>query len=73
MVDAVGSKRSVRELKRLLGRKTLEVAVLKEALVVAREKSPPGSCRQLPPPPRIWRQTRTNPLHHCVMPLVSIS
>ena len=33
----------VRELERLLGRKTLEVEVLKEALAAARGKSPPGS------------------------------
>jgi transposase len=39
----------VRELERLLGRKTLEVEVLKEALVVAREKKPVW---QLPSPPR---------------------
>ena len=36
----------VRELERLLGRKTLEVEVLKEALAAAREKSPLGSCRR---------------------------
>lgn len=39
----------VRELERLLGRKTLEVEVLKEALNVAREKKPVW---QLPSPPR---------------------
>jgi transposase len=39
----------VRELERLLGRKTLEVEVLKEALTVAREKKPVW---QLPSPPR---------------------
>ena len=39
----------VRELERLLGRKTLEVEVLKEALAVAREKKPAW---QLPSPPR---------------------
>ena len=39
----------VRELERLLGRKTLEVEVLKEALIVAREKKPVW---QLPSPPR---------------------
>ena len=39
----------VRELERLLGRKTLEVEVLKEALSVAREKKPVW---QLPSPPR---------------------
>jgi transposase len=39
----------VRELERLLGRKTMEVEVLKEALVAAREKKPVG---QLPSPPR---------------------
>lgn len=39
----------VRELERLLGRKTLEVEVLKEALSVAREKKP---IWQLPSPPR---------------------
>jgi transposase len=36
----------VRELECLLGRKTLEVELLKEALAVARKKSPPGSCRR---------------------------
>jgi transposase len=36
----------VRELERLLGRKTMEVEVLKEALAIAREKSPSGSCRR---------------------------
>jgi|SRR5579875_139721 transposase len=39
----------VRELERLLGRKTLEVEVLKEALAAAREKKPAW---QLPSPPR---------------------
>ena len=39
----------VRELERLLGRKTLEVEVLKEALSVAREKKPVW---QSPSPPR---------------------
>lgn len=39
----------VRELERLLGRKTLEVEVLKEALSAAREKKPVW---QLPSPPR---------------------
>ena len=39
----------VRELERLLGRKTLEVEVLKEALAIAREKKPAW---QLPSPPR---------------------
>jgi transposase len=39
----------VRELERLLGRKTMEVEVLKEALAVAREKKPVW---QLPSPPR---------------------
>jgi transposase len=39
----------VRELERLLGRKTLEVEVLKEALAVAREKKPAW---RLPSPPR---------------------
>jgi transposase len=39
----------VRELERLLGRKTMEVEVLKEALVAAREKKPVW---QLPSPPR---------------------
>ena len=38
----------VRELERLLGRKTLEVEVLKEALAVARGKKP---LWQLPSPP----------------------
>lgn len=38
----------VRELERLLGRKTLEVEVLKEALAAAREKKPVW---QLPSPP----------------------
>ena len=38
-----------RELERLLGRKTLEVEVLKEALSVARGKKPVW---QLPSPPR---------------------
>ena len=36
----------VRELERLLGRKTMEVEILKEALAAAREKSPSGSCRR---------------------------
>jgi transposase len=39
----------VRELERLLGRKTMEVEVLKEALVAAREEKPVW---QLPSPPR---------------------
>ncbi len=39
----------VRELERLLGRKTMEVGVLKEALDAAREKKPVW---QLPSPPR---------------------
>jgi transposase len=47
----------VRELERLLGRKTLEVEVLKEALAAARGKKPawrlpsppPGCDRALPP------------------------
>ena len=39
----------VRELERLLGRKTLEVEVLKEALTVAREEKPVW---QLPSPHR---------------------
>jgi transposase len=39
----------VRELERLLGRKTMEVEVLKEALAAAREKKP---IWQLPSPPR---------------------
>ena len=39
----------VRELERLLGRKTLEVEVLREALAAAREKKPVW---QLPSPPR---------------------
>ena len=39
----------VRELERLLGRKTMEVEVLKEALVAARKKKPVW---QLPSPPR---------------------
>ena len=39
----------VRELERLLGRKTLEVEVLKEALAATREKKPVW---QLPSPPR---------------------
>ena len=39
----------VRELERLLGRKTLEVEMLKEALTVARGKKPVW---QLPSPPR---------------------
>jgi transposase len=39
----------VRELERLLGRKTMEVEVLKEALVAARGKKPVW---QLPSPPR---------------------
>ena len=43
--DVVGSSR-VRDLERLLGRKTLEVEVLKEALSVARGKNRPGSCRR---------------------------
>jgi transposase len=52
-VVAVGKVRDleqrVRELERLLGRKTLEVEVLKEALSAAREKKPVW---QLPSPPR---------------------
>lgn len=53
--DVVGASRvrdleqRVRELERLLGRKTLEVEVLKEALAVARGKKPAW---QLPSPPR---------------------
>jgi transposase len=39
----------VRELERLLGRKTMEVEVLKEALAAAREKKPVW---HLPSPPR---------------------
>ncbi len=39
----------VRELERLLGRKTMEVEVLKEALAAAREKKPVW---QSPSPPR---------------------
>ena len=39
----------VRELERLLGRKTMEVEILKEALALAREKKPVW---QLPSPPR---------------------
>jgi transposase len=39
----------VRELERLLGRKTMEVEILKEALAAAREKKPVW---QLPSPPR---------------------
>ena len=39
----------VRELERLLGRKTLEVEVLKEALALMRGKKPAW---QLPSPPR---------------------
>jgi transposase len=52
--DVVGSSRvreleaRVRDLERLLGRKTLEVEVLKEALSVARGKKPTW---QLPSPP----------------------
>jgi transposase len=38
-------ERRVRELERLLGRKTMEVEILKEALDVARVKKP-----ILPPP-----------------------
>ncbi|GJE02907.1 hypothetical protein GMJLKIPL_4857 [Methylobacterium isbiliense] len=38
----------VRDLERLLGRKTLEVEVLKEALTVARVNKAAGP---LPPPP----------------------
>ena len=39
----------VRELERLLGRKTMEVELLKEALIAARGKKPVW---QLPSPPR---------------------
>jgi transposase len=39
----------IRELERLLGRKTMEVEILKEALANAREKKPVW---QLPSPPR---------------------
>ena len=52
--DVVGVSRAreleqrVRELERLLGRKTLEVEVLKEALAVARGEKP---LWQLPSPP----------------------
>jgi hypothetical protein len=35
----------MRELERLLGRKTMEVESLKEALEVARAKKRAGSCR----------------------------
>ncbi len=37
-------ERRVRELERLLGRKTMEVEILKEALDVARIKKPSSSC-----------------------------
>jgi transposase len=53
--DAVASRRvrapegRGRELERLLGRKTLEVEVLKEALAAARGKKP--AWRLLSPPP----------------------
>ena len=46
--DAVAASRA-RELERLLGRKTMEVELLKEALTAAREKKPVW---QLPSPPR---------------------
>ena len=45
---ARGLEQRVRELERLLGRKTLEVEVLKEALAAARGKKPGW---QLPSPP----------------------
>jgi transposase len=53
--DVVAARRArdleqrVRELERLLGRKTMEVEVLKEALAAAREKKPVW---QFPSPPR---------------------
>src|SRR5689334_3183237 len=40
----------IRELERLLGRKTLEVEILKEALASSRAKNQIGSCRRLYPP-----------------------
>jgi transposase len=52
--DVVGSSRvreleaRVRDLERLLGRKTLEIEILKEALTAARGKKPSW---QLPSPP----------------------
>jgi transposase len=36
----------IRDLERLLSRKTMEVEVLREALGAAREKSPLGSCHR---------------------------
>ena len=53
--DVVASSRMrelearVRELERLLGRKTLEVEVLKEALAAARGKKPDWRLPSLPP------------------------
>ena len=38
----------VRELERLLGRKTMEVEILKEALELARVKSHDRQCREIP-------------------------
>ena len=52
--DVVGASKlrdleqRVRELERLLGRKTLEVEVLKEALTLAREKKPVWRLPSLP-------------------------
>jgi transposase len=48
--DVIGTSRvrelekRVRDGERLLGRKTMEVEILKEALDLARAKNPPGSC-----------------------------
>ena len=36
----------IRDLERLLGRKTMEVEILREALSAARGESPSGSCRR---------------------------
>lgn len=39
-------KGRIRDLERLLGRETMEVEVLREALTAAQGKNPPGSCRR---------------------------
>ena len=44
-----GLEQRVRELERLLGRKTLEVELLKDALAAAREKKPGWRLPSLPP------------------------
>ena len=65
--DVVGTsrvrelERRVRELERLLGRKTMEVEILKEALDVARAKKPSFRPKSLSPNGRTPRCTRAVP------------